>query len=685
MRVSLRETLRRLCAEIGWSYAVFWRTIWRGNSRHLVWLEGHYEVAMASTASESIKNWGGLQKASEEQVRDLVEKTMKSQVHVAGNGVVGHAAITGLHQWIINGLDGCRLEVLGEMSPQFSLGIMTIAVIPVLPHGVVQLGSTKMIPEDLAFVEHMRLRFLHSDLSFRTQDPRPNIGAAALAQDLLLNTKTPTRAAFPGPYYSSSQITASNSHSGNLSSNPGHSEKVITGSMQASTSILAVETGQIRGIQSSKPKGTIITSKLALLGSQCDDQKVRFSPSGLVEDHVQDNWSQCASDPIVESKEDMACVLEGGCRSSGDDLFDALGVEFKATHWLDVLDSSTSASLRDLDSVFDPLQDLLLGCDGVFSDSNPDQLLDAIVSKIPGNPKESLESEFGSTSTITMTRGSLVDASSVMLGNVSLRLDEVQRYGIDGASLEPQYLRTDDAGKSTRKRSRPGDGPRPRPKDRQMIQDRVKELREIVPNGAKCSIDALLERTIRHMLFLQSVTKHADMLKETGEPKIINKGGGLLLEDKFVGGATWAFEVGSRPPVCPIIVEDLHPPRRLLVEMLCEERGFFLEIADLIRGLGLTILKGVMEARKDKVWARFAVEANRDVTRMDIFMSLMRLLEPAPGNNSPTIGNTSIADKAICKSSIPATSSTERLCELRNPWPISMDMKMGQCLDPALR
>lgn len=42
--------------------------------------------------------------------------------------------------------------------------------------------------------------------------------------------------------------------------------------------------------------------------------------------------------------------------------------------------------------------------------------------------------------------------------------------------------------------------------------------------------------------------------------------------------------------------------------MLCEEQGFFLEIADLIRGMGLTILKGIMEARDDKIWARFAVE-----------------------------------------------------------------------------
>lgn len=94
---------------------------------------------------------------------------------------------------------------------------------------------------------------------------------------------------------------------------------------------------------------------------------------------------------------------------------------------------------------------------------------------------------------------------------------------------------------------------------------------------------------------------------------------------------------------CPIIVEDLDRPRQMLVEvmvqdaavacflqshclptfacscrldvltwgflqMICEDRGIFLEIADFIKGLGLTILRGVMEARKSKIWARFTVE-----------------------------------------------------------------------------
>ncbi|CAL5015398.1 unnamed protein product [Urochloa decumbens] len=185
--------------------------------------------------------------------------------------------------------------------------------------------------------------------------------------------------------------------------------------------------------------------------------------------------------------------------------------------------------------------------------------------------------------------------------------------------------------KVAKKRARAGESARPRPKDRQLIQDRVKELREIVPNGAKCSIDALLERTIKHMLFLQSVTKYAEKIKQADEPKLIDKESGIILKDNpdagKNGGATWAYEVAGKTMVCPIVIEDLSPPGQMLVEMLCEERGLFLEIADNIRGFGLTILKGLMELRDGKIWARFLVEANREVTRMDIFLSLVQLLE----------------------------------------------------------
>lgn len=94
---------------------------------------------------------------------------------------------------------------------------------------------------------------------------------------------------------------------------------------------------------------------------------------------------------------------------------------------------------------------------------------------------------------------------------------------------------------------------RQRPKDRQLIQDRIKELRQLVPNGSKvgvlrtdvrqfkfcllffffpflvslslsngkqCSIDGLLDKTVKHMLFLQRVTDQAEKLKQLSQQEV---------------------------------------------------------------------------------------------------------------------------------------------------------------------
>ena len=58
--------------------------------------------------------------------------------------------------------------------------------------------------------------------------------------------------------------------------------------------------------------------------------------------------------------------------------------------------------------------------------------------------------------------------------------------------------------------------------------------------------------------------------------------------------------------------------------MLCEQRGFFLEIADTIRGFGLTILKGLMELRDGKIMARFLVEVEKKYL-LDVFFYLVVL------------------------------------------------------------
>ena len=51
--------------------------------------------------------------------------------------------------------------------------------------------------------------------------------------------------------------------------------------------------------------------------------------------------------------------------------------------------------------------------------------------------------------------------------------------------------------------------------------------------------------------------------------------------------------------------------------MLCDEKGCFLEIVDIIQGVGLTILKGMMEVRVNQIWARVIVEAQVNIELKD--------------------------------------------------------------------
>ncbi|XP_006361093.1 transcription factor LHW-like [Solanum tuberosum] len=447
------------------------------------------------------------------------------------------------------------------------------------------------------------------------------------------------------------------------------------------------------------------------------------SSSECIQDFYSEKIEHGARNPLFDSAYGDVHVQ---CQS-GDDLFDVLGADFKKSllngSWNNeqcnepnsntkdwIKNSSTSTISRDGSSTIN--QGNSDSC--MFSMTGFDRILDTMVSN--RSAKQSLDDNVSSRTTITNLSSSSapnascsydqVGVSSQIQGEQFVSPKTLPKSGAMSSSsyrsecskedtgmysqsssiygstisswVESGYdtkpsssvstgysKKPDEMSKTSRKRLKPGENPRPRPKDRQMIQDRVKELREIVPNGAKCSIDALFERTIKHMLFLQSVTKHADKLKQTGESKIISKEGGLLLKDNLEGGATWAYEVGSQSMVCPIIVEDLNQPRQMLVEMLCEERGLFLEIADIIRGLGLTILKGVMETRNDKIWAQFAVEANRDVTRMEIFISLVRLLEQtAKGGTEPVNAadnNTAMVHSFHQAATLPATG---RSCSL---------------------
>eukprot|EP01018_Ginkgo_biloba_P032156 Gb_21143 [translate_table: standard] len=89
--------------------------------------------------------------------------------------------------------------------------------------------------------------------------------------------------------------------------------------------------------------------------------------------------------------------------------------------------------------------------------------------------------------------------TSDLQGEVTLKrsprkfpLKDVQNLWIDedqGAKCEDLEIapvkKSEEPVKANMKRARPGERARPRPKDRQQIQDRIRELREIVPDGTK--------------------------------------------------------------------------------------------------------------------------------------------------------------------------------------------------------
>ncbi|KAL5059669.1 hypothetical protein RYX36_031273 [Vicia faba] len=199
------------------------------------------------------------------------------------------------------------------------------------------------------------------------------------------------------------------------------------------------------------------------------------------------------------------------------------------------------------------------------------------------------------------------------------------------SACSEQLERSSEPSKNIKKRARPGESCRPRPRDRQLIQDRIKELRDLVPNGAKCSIDSLLERSIKHMLFLQSITKHADKLTKfaNSKSKMHHLEANILGSSSNEQGSSWAMEVGGHLKVHSILVENLSKNGQMLVEMLCEEWSYFLEITEAIRSLGLTILKGATKTRDDKMLICFIVEVenNKNVHRLDILWPLVQILQ----------------------------------------------------------
>ncbi|KAJ0700837.1 putative transcription factor MYC/MYB, protein RICE SALT SENSITIVE 3 [Helianthus annuus] len=172
--LALHETLRNICFNSEWTYSVFWtirpRPRVRGGngckvgddvgSLMLMWEDGFCRERMMDCVEDM--------DAGEDLVRKAFSK-MSIQLYNYGEGLMGKVASDKCHKWVFKEPTECDQSISNywqssfdalptEWNEQFDSGIQTIAVIQA-GHGLLQLGSCKIVPEDLHFVLRMRHTF----------------------------------------------------------------------------------------------------------------------------------------------------------------------------------------------------------------------------------------------------------------------------------------------------------------------------------------------------------------------------------------------------------------------------------------------------------------------------------------------------------------------------------------------
>ncbi|KAM3396054.1 hypothetical protein BC332_19578 [Capsicum chinense] len=171
--MALHEALRSVCLNTDWTYSVFWtirpRPRVRGGNGCKV---GDDNGSLMLMWEDGFCRGRGTDCLEEMDGEDLVRKAfskMSIQLYNYGEGLMGKVASDKCHKWVFKEPTECEPNISNywqssfdalppEWTDQFESGIQTIAVIQA-GHGLLQLGSCKIIPEDLHFVLRMRHTF----------------------------------------------------------------------------------------------------------------------------------------------------------------------------------------------------------------------------------------------------------------------------------------------------------------------------------------------------------------------------------------------------------------------------------------------------------------------------------------------------------------------------------------------
>ncbi|KAG8376941.1 hypothetical protein BUALT_Bualt09G0116400 [Buddleja alternifolia] len=562
-------------------------------------------------------------------------------------------------------------EYPDEWLLQLAAGIKTVLLVPVSTGGVLQLGSMEMVAEDASLVAYVKDKFeahKESDIynwRLSTQQFSP-------MSTFMENFEEPSTITTENLYEGHKFIHADKTKDCDLFAN--QMMQVITVQDLCNTPVWGVANTIENVIESeirqqaldmmhvaeppSEDNKCTITENNISKSAQLDERLRAFpycdnfdwgTYGDFVNELMDINFEKGATEPFMSNDFDNACSEHGNNSFSFPRDFElqkALGPAVGDHTYQYTYDSSISSHNVDRSLVHDKEPFYHMDTSGVGStEFSTKQVVDMehILESVLANERSSSDDNSSDKSNVTscnMLPGKLLASSKIPCQSkrrASVEEDTVSWSFFTSAftdqekslsSVEsrmsvladrPQLGKVYDSlnpGKlsrlsSTNKRKVRGeDNQRPRPRDRQLIQDRIKELRKLVPNSEKSSIDGLLDKTIKHMMFLRGVTDQADklrrhILKEEADEKITKT---AEVKYSHQNGTSWAVELGNEQQLCPIVVKDLDHPGHMLIEMLCTDHGRFLEIADVIHRLKLTILKGIMEKSSDDSWARFVVE-----------------------------------------------------------------------------
>ncbi|PNT77234.1 transcription factor EMB1444-like [Brachypodium distachyon] len=659
------EFLRGFCSDGLWKYAVFW-SFKREKPGILTWGDGYVDKMskdnqmrdrhsdLAESDNQIISpTWpnNGLYQSYPLCPIGSALLSMFSHSYSLGEQIIGKVAVTGQHCWIsANDFRSTLMYKYHEdWQFQFAAGIRTVLLVPVMPHGVLHLGSLCMVLESSALVTLVR------DLFYKIYDPsatgfvysntsrKPTANVSVdpsdvLAHDLfdLINSSaqllTIDHLSIPHPLTMSEFPMLEDVTIGAC---PDETFDANESDLWTNVHEVPSELTCSKKVYEPDMTNLLFMDKLTNSNSKLSCRSV-INIEDSAYDNIEDFTAYMAQQ-YHEHRHGSTIVFNDDVVTSNLSIHSKLHKDPEAMPREDLENSIWNSRFQQKESTSHSLRQANGSKTYFYSHlENADYtefLLDALtnqVGNIPNSDSSHSTDYYTSCETpiqredhsLRLEEWSVPDPSggqefspiSVNEGFTSPKINLSFPTVINKIIAEEYTGHTiQDVCKGNSVEVKHGcrrtELHRPRPRDRQLIQDRMKELRELIPNASKCSIDALLDRTITHMLFLQSVSEKAEKLQD----KIVHE--------------EFSYEAKKQLENCPLRVEELEQPGHLLIEMLCKQYDVFFETLHLFKGLELSILKGELEYRGDELWSCFVVEAPQGLKQMQILCPLMHLLQ----------------------------------------------------------